>query len=171
MIRSGLKSVGRTTMPPRAVRTAAPAPSSPMTGISPKAFVGPTATASSSLDAACPRGSRRSRSRRRPGRTSRSSRRRRWRRPRSPRGGTRPPVPIIRARAARSRRTDRDRGGPDDLGGREVGARRSARPELAYRPAHQDGVPHVTNGAEEVNTKMASEVASFGSPSAAGSCR
>jgi hypothetical protein len=41
-----LKSSGVTTMPPRAVRGPAPAPSSASTGISPKPFTGPTATAS-----------------------------------------------------------------------------------------------------------------------------
>jgi hypothetical protein len=45
MRRSGLKSAGRTTTPPRGVRGKASAPPSPTTASSPKSLVGPTATA------------------------------------------------------------------------------------------------------------------------------
>ena len=45
-IRSGLKSAGPTTMPCRAVRMPAPAPSFASTQTSPKLFVGPTTTGS-----------------------------------------------------------------------------------------------------------------------------
>ena len=54
MIRSGLKSVGRTMIPPRVVRSAALTPLSESAGISrfePKSSVGPDATASLT----CPR--------------------------------------------------------------------------------------------------------------------
>ncbi len=43
--RSGLKSLARMTIPPLLVRIPAPAPLSATTAISPKSFVGPTATA------------------------------------------------------------------------------------------------------------------------------
>ena len=45
-MRSGLPSFGRSKSPPRAVRRLAFAPPSPTTGVSPNAFVGPTAIAS-----------------------------------------------------------------------------------------------------------------------------
>src|SRR6266545_4463888 len=154
--RSGLKSPGRTTTPPLAVRTEALAPPSPTTEISPKALEGPVATGLLSWSRMPSRLSQKSM----PSLAASSSI--------TSVGGTRPPVPTTVGAGS---------GLPDDstvtdgpvisVVVRLVAPSAPPGRNSDTRPPTTTASPTATVGAEELNTNSPSEVA--GSASGLGS--